>query len=105
MIDQPWWWWIAQIIGAVTFIAIVVDFIAEKRKIPRYIIAISIIAFGWGFIKGWIWYQKIIDAIGVACMWFFFAFIMCYSAIVFFSIEERRKNRKTETGSDNLSSK
>ncbi len=71
-----------------------IDSHRKSTTIPKYIIALASVAFVVGAIKGWIWFEKVSDAIGVACVWAFFVLITWASGTGFdFTIRGRKKNQ------------
>ena len=75
MNNQPWWLWIAKIAGTITFLLLIIDFFVAKRKIPFFVIAISLIAFGGGVVYAVFGRPNIVD--------FFFISLLLLSAPIF----------------------
>lgn len=97
MSEQPWWWWVANIIGTLSFIAVVADVIIEKRKIPTYIIVLASIAFVLGVAVGLSEFGTMGRAIGFACVLTFVVLIMWASAAAFhFSFNGSKNKRQDE---------
>lgn len=59
MNEQTWWMWVSHAIGALTFAAIVIDFIIEKRKVPLWILLVSGTFFAGGLVFGCYRFQNI----------------------------------------------
>ncbi len=75
MNNQPWWLWISKIVGTITFLLLIIDFFVAKRKIPFFVIAISLIAFGGGIVYAVFVHPNIVD--------FFFISLLLLSAPIF----------------------
>ena len=79
MNDQSWWIWGAKIFGTLTFFGAVIYYFREKKKIPLYVYALSLIAFVCGMAIGFTIHLKFIHvlALGLLCsvappvLWFF----------------------------------
>lgn len=96
MSEQPWWWWVANIVGTLSFIAVVADVIIEKRKIPKHIIVLANIAFVLGVAVGLREFGTIGHAIGFACVFTFVILISWASATAFHYSSNGCKNKRQD---------
>jgi len=66
---ESWWMWGLRILGALSFGAVVVYYFTGKKKMPRYILAISLIAFVCGAVVGYFDDGAILLVISRGLLW------------------------------------
>lgn len=105
IMNEQTYWWVANIIGTVTFLALVIDFVIEKRKVPMFVIVLTIFAFIGGAVYGWISFRTIINSLFTSFLWAVLPpiiWFLCGGSV--FSTKDRAKTKSESNTWSNTSS-
>ena len=69
MFEGDWWLLAARIVGTLIFVGMVIDFFVSKRKVPAYVVVLSIIALAGGIAYGIFASKDVLDIVlnGLLC--------------------------------------